>query len=114
MIINIILIFRMEKSCINNLCLYKYNAKKKPFKCPECDAYLGKRSFIEHTHTVIVTVVTANIIKIVLGGKFVPTPDSKKKKVNGKVVKLDNNLYSVHTNQIYRTVCHVPPGEILF
>ena len=26
------------------------------------------------------------------------------------MIKIVENYYSVHTNQIYRTVCHVPPG----
>ena len=42
------------------------------------------------------------------GGKYVPTATPKKK--NEKVISLGNDYYSVHTNQIYRTVCHVPPG----
>lgn len=45
-----------------------------------------------------------------IGGKFIATPDTKKKKQNGKVVKIEDHMYSVHTNQVYRTVCHVPPG----
>ena len=74
----------MDRSCPNNLCGYKYNRKKKPFKCPECEAYIG--------------------------GKFVPTPAKPKKTKNNKVIKIAENYFSVHTNQVYRTVCHVPPG----
>ena len=33
-----------------------------------------------------------------------------KKKKTEKVFNLGNGYYSVHTNQIYRTVCHVPSG----
>ena len=48
---------------------------------------------------------------VYLGGKFVPTRETKKKKQGGKVVRLGDDLYSVHTNQVYRTVCHVPLGN---
>ena len=34
--------FRMDKKCPNNSCDFKYKAKKKPFKCAICDAYIGK------------------------------------------------------------------------
>ena len=32
---------RMDRSCPNNLCDFKYNSRKKPFKCPDCEAYIG-------------------------------------------------------------------------
>jgi hypothetical protein len=49
------------------------------------------------------------------GVQYVQTPDSKKKKKeSGKVINLLDNMYSVHTNQIYRTVCYVPPGMFVF
>ena len=66
------------------MCEYKYNRKKKPFKCPDCQAYIG--------------------------GKFVPTTAKPKKTKNNKVIRITENDYIVHTNQVYRTVCHVPPG----
>ena len=45
---------------------------------------------------------------------FVPTPERKKKKQSGKVVRVSDDMYSVHTNQVYRTVCHVPLGNKCF
>ena len=37
--------------------------------------------------------------------------EKKKKKSADKVVKLLDDMYSVHYNKLYRTVCHVPPGD---
>ena len=34
--------FQMDKPCPNKLCNYTYKPKKKPFKCPSCDIFLGK------------------------------------------------------------------------
>ena len=34
----------MDKSCVNTFCDFKYKAKKKPFKCGKCDAFLGKQN----------------------------------------------------------------------
>ena len=55
---------------------------------------------------------SAKIINISIGGKYVPVLASTTKKKSDKVIKLGNHHFSVHTNQIYRTVCHVPPGMI--
>ena len=46
------------------------------------------------------------------GGSYVP-PDrqEKKKKSHDKVVKFLDDMYSVHSNKMYRAVCHIPPGE---
>ena len=54
--------------------------------------------------------ILTDIIKI--GGKCIPTP-VKPKKNGGKVYRMGDNMYSVHTNQVYRTICHVPPGMSL-
>ena len=32
----------MDKPCPNNTCDHKYKVKKKPLKCPSCDAHIGK------------------------------------------------------------------------
>ena len=32
----------MDKPCPNKLCDFEYKPKKKPYKCPSCDAYIGK------------------------------------------------------------------------
>ena len=74
----------MDKPCPNVMCDKTYKVRKKPFKCEKCDAFIG--------------------------GKHIPTPDSKKNKTTSKVVKFSCDLYSVHTNQIYRTVCHIAQG----
>ena len=50
---------------------------------------------------------------IAVGGKFVQAPAVKTKKKSDKVIKLGNDHFSVHTNQIYRTVCHVPPDGMI-
>ena len=34
----------MDKSCVNTFGDFKYKAKKKPFKCGKCDAFLGKQN----------------------------------------------------------------------
>jgi hypothetical protein len=47
----------------------------------------------------------------VTGGTYKP-PNTKKKSAD-KVVRLVEEMYSVHSNKMYRTVCHVPPGENL-
>ena len=44
----------MDKPCPNVMCDKTYKVRKKPFKCEKCDAFIG--------------------------GKHIPTPDSKKKK----------------------------------
>ena len=49
---------------------------------------------------------------ILSGGKYIPPPDAGPKKSNGKVFKLGNDMYSVHTHQKHRTICHVPSGNI--
>ena len=46
-----------------------------------------------------------------LGGKFIPVKEAKVKKSSGKVFKMGKDMYSVNTNQIYRTICHDPPGK---
>ena len=73
----------MDRNCLNRLCDYKYKVKKKPFKCPTCDAYIG--------------------------GSYVPKPVKPKPGV--KVYKLGNDMFSVHTNQKHRTFCHIPAGN---
>ena len=35
--------FQMDRPCPDNLCNYTYHAKKKPFKCPICDAHIGEK-----------------------------------------------------------------------
>ena len=35
----------MEKKCPNKSCVYEYPRRKKPDKCPLCNAYIGKLSF---------------------------------------------------------------------
>ena len=35
--------FQMDRPCPDNLCNYTYHAKKKPFKCPICDAHKGEK-----------------------------------------------------------------------
>ena len=102
----------MDKNCPNNLCTYTYKPKKKPFKCPDCDAYIGEWCDIPCSH-IISHVWNSKSLDFVpfidfVGGKFVPTVVKKKK--TEKVFNLGNGYYSVHTNQIYRTVCHVPSG----
>lgn len=37
----------MDKDCPNKMCDYQYKIKKKPFKCPKCSAFLGKRNIDE-------------------------------------------------------------------
>jgi hypothetical protein len=47
-----------------------------------------------------------------IGGTYVPPNEEKKKKKSvDKVVKVFHDLYSVHSNKMYRSVCHVPAGE---
>ena len=95
----------MDKTCPNKLCDFIYKPKKKPFKCPLCDAYIGKEICMIQNYY-------SKILDFPVGGKYVPAVTTKKK--NDAVIKLDNNHFSVHTNQIYRTVCHVPPGMMRF
>ena len=74
----------MDRNCPNSLCDFKYKVKKKPYKCPNCDAYIG--------------------------GNFVPTPVNPKVSASAKVYRLGSDMYSVHTNQKHRTFCHIPSG----
>ena len=95
----------MDRSCPNSFCEYKYSRKKKPFKCPDCDAYIGKDLHDNPKQKHV-------YVHVFSGGKFVPTPAKPKQPISQavKVIKFGVNYFSVHTNQIYRTVCHVPPG----
>ena len=54
--------FQMDRPCPDNLCNYTYHAKKKPFKCPICDAHIGEKQIFFVSNVCVLKAICVDLL----------------------------------------------------